>query len=76
MVLGKLRQIGQGFWQAEGDTTRRRTPEARLELWRTKWSRPGRIVFEVAADFSEAANTWKEMLRVWVRTLGFCHAQI
>jgi hypothetical protein len=68
MVLGKLRQIGQGFWAADGDTQRLRTPEApRLELWRTKWSKAGRVVFEVAPDFSEAAGGWREMLRVWVR---------
>lgn len=26
----------------------------------------GRIVFEVAADYSEAGRGWRDMLRLWV----------
>ena len=37
-----------------------------LEVYRTLLTRGGRIVFEVAVDYSQTANTWKEMLRLWV----------
>lgn len=71
MVAKKLAQIGQGRWKSDGDTTCLTfDPQAKcndLELWRTKWSKAGRIVFEVAVDWSETAQTYCEMLRLWVR---------
>ncbi len=40
-MINKLRQIGQGFWQADGSTDKlvfdRKTGCGDLELWRTKW---------------------------------------
>lgn len=49
MVLTKLRQIREGQWLSNV-TKRLQTPEPGcqgLELWRTKWSQGGRIIFEV-----------------------------
>jgi len=41
MVINKLQQIGQGFWEADGSTDKlvfdRKTGCGDLELWRTKW---------------------------------------
>ena len=37
-----------------------------LEVYRTKLTSGGRIVFEVAVDYSQVAHTWKEMIRLWV----------
>ncbi|KAK9819698.1 hypothetical protein WJX72_001361 [[Myrmecia] bisecta] len=73
MVLGKLKKIGQDFWQTDGTTKALKFEDLSLralELWRTKLTRGGRIVFEVALDFSETSSTWKEMLRLWVITLS------
>ena len=36
-------------------------------MYRTKLTSGGRIVFEVAVDYSQIAHTWKEMIRLWVR---------
>lgn len=44
-MLTKLRKIGEGYWQASGDTERLFSSDpgcSQLELWRTKWSRGGR----------------------------------
>ena len=38
-------------------------------MYRTLLTRGGRIVFEVAVDYSQTAHTWKEMLRLWVCAL-------
>lgn len=38
-------------------------------MYRTKFTKGGRIVFEVAVDYDQATKTWREMLRLWVITL-------
>lgn len=51
-VLGRLfavrlRQIGQGTWGRDGTSKRLSTSEPGLELWRTKVTRGGRIIWQV-----------------------------
>ena len=54
MVLRKLERLGRGYWQQEKTTKALRMesggPAADLELWRTRWSKGGRIVFEVTQE--------------------------
>ncbi|KAI3424745.1 hypothetical protein D9Q98_008134 [Chlorella vulgaris] len=70
MVLMRVQQIGRGLWLADGKTQRRTTGmPPTLELWRTKLTKGGRIIFEVAADYSESSKGWRDMLRLWVITL-------
>lgn len=40
-----------------------------MELWRSKLTKGGRIVWEVAAEWSESSRCWREMLRIWCITL-------
>ena len=55
-VLQRLVRIAPGFWVQEGNTVRL-MPEDKslkgLELWRTTSHKAGRIVFEVAVDYSQ-----------------------
>ena len=37
-----------------------------LEVYRTLLTKGGRIVFEVAVDYSQTAHVWKDMIRLWV----------
>ena len=37
-----------------------------LEVYRTLLTKGGRIVFEVAVDYSQTACIWKDMIRLWV----------
>lgn len=37
-----------------------------LEVYRTLLTKGGRIVFEVAVDYSQTARIWKDMIRLWV----------
>lgn len=37
-----------------------------LEVYRTLLTKGGRIVFEVAVDYSQTAHIWKDMIRLWV----------
>ena len=69
MVLVRLQHLGQGMWARDKKTKRISTPSPTLELWSSKLTRAGRIVFEVAADWSETSKCWKEMLRLWCITL-------
>eukprot|EP00887_Chlorella_sp_A99_P006107 scaffold22.g6107.t1 len=69
MVLRRLEHIGLGLWARDKKTKRITTPLKSLELWSSKLTRGGRIVFEVAADWSENYKEWKEMLRIWCITL-------
>lgn len=41
-----------------------------LEVYRTLLTKSGRIVFEVAVDYSQTSHTWKEMIRLWVSHSG------
>lgn len=67
-MLRSLKLIGQGLWRQQKTTKPLRMEGvADLELWSTRWSKGGRIVFEVALDYSENRKTWMEMLRLWVR---------
>ncbi|PSC76135.1 TPR and ankyrin repeat-containing 1-like isoform A [Micractinium conductrix] len=70
MVLRRLQQIGSGAWGSDGVTERlfEGVPPT-MELWRTRLNRGGRIVFEVAADYSEASRSWRDMIRLLVITL-------
>ena len=67
----KLADIAQGQWVTDKDTNKLKGgPLAKcpdLELWASKWFRGGRIVLEVAVDWSEKRQTFCEMLRLWVR---------
>eukprot|EP00775_Hariotina_reticulata_P001454 gene1454-1796_t len=65
LVLLKLRRIGEGLWQADGSSKRIRTEEPGLELWRTKITKGGRIIWQVAVDFSQERKAWMDMIRVW-----------
>jgi hypothetical protein len=47
LVALRLRQIGGGNWGRGGTTKRLATSEPGLELWRTKVTRGGRIIFQV-----------------------------
>lgn len=54
-MLRRLRQIGQGYWQSDGSAKQLSTSDLataghRPELWRAKWSKGGRIIFEVSAS--------------------------
>lgn len=53
MVLLRLQNIGRGLWGSDGKCKRLMGYPPTLELWRSKLTRGGRIIFEVAADFSE-----------------------
>lgn len=37
-----------------------------LELYRTLLTKGGRIVFEVAVDYSHISHSWTDMIRLWV----------
>ena len=73
MVVDKLLRLGAGFWIADGtcsqlvpnDTALKST----LELWRCKFSKAGRILFEVAPDWSSRSRCFQDMIRVWCITL-------
>lgn len=68
MVLRSLKIIGQGLWrQQKTSKPLRMEGVADLELWSTRWSKGGRIVFEVALEYSENRKQWMELLRLWVR---------
>ncbi|KAL0051116.1 hypothetical protein WJX82_002309 [Trebouxia sp. C0006] len=69
MVIKRLQRIGEGQWDMDGGTEQRLSEVRGLEVYRTLLTRGGRIVFEVAVDYSQTAHTWKEMLRLWVITL-------
>jgi hypothetical protein len=72
MVLVRLQHLGTGLWARDKKTKRIATPLVpSLELWSSKLTRAGRIVFEVAADWSELSKCWKEMLRLWVSSMLF-----
>lgn len=47
MVLRALRRVGQGYFLADGATKRLRMADPSLELSRTKFTRGGRIVWQV-----------------------------
>lgn len=48
LVILRLRRIGLGTWQSDGISTRLRTGEPGLELWRTKITKGGRIIWQVS----------------------------
>jgi hypothetical protein len=53
-VALKLRRIGEGCWRTDGDTKKLRTQEPGLELWRTKFTRGGRLVWQVGEAVGRA----------------------
>lgn len=68
LVYKKLVEISEGRWATSGTTQRlvfASDDLAGLELWRTKWSAAGRIVFQVTAEFSDRNQRWQEVARVW-----------
>jgi hypothetical protein len=71
MVLLKLREIGQGRWESMGACKRRmRDVPPELNLWRCKFTRAGRIVFDIAQDFSASKGIYTDMIRIWCITLS------
>jgi hypothetical protein len=47
LFAARLRQIGLGTWVRDGVSKRLATGERGLELWRTKVTRGGRIIWQV-----------------------------
>lgn len=47
LFAAKLRHIGQGTWLRDGVSKRLATSEPGLELWRTKVTKGGRIIWQV-----------------------------
>lgn len=47
LVFLRLQRIGLGTWQSDGISKRLRTAEPGLELYRTKTTRGGRIIWQV-----------------------------
>jgi hypothetical protein len=73
MVVDKMLRLGAGFWLADG-TCSQLVPDdtalkSTLELWRCKFSKAGRILFEVAPDWSSRSRCFQDMIRVWCITL-------
>ncbi|DBB04235.1 TPA: hypothetical protein ACH3X1_013259 [Trebouxia sp. C0004] len=68
-VIKVLQRIGQGQWEVDGNTERRLGNVRGLEVYRTRLTKGGRIVFEVAVEYSHTAYAYREMLRLWVITL-------
>jgi hypothetical protein len=72
MVVAKLARIGAGFWGRDG-TASMLVPEdaalkPTLELWRVKFSKSGRVLFEVAPDYSSRRKCYVDMIRIWAIT--------
>ena len=73
MVVAKMLGLGAGFWRSDG-TCSQLVPDdvalkKTLELWRCKFSKAGRILFEVAPDWSSRSRCFQDMIRVWCITL-------
>jgi hypothetical protein len=47
LFAARLRQIGQGTWVRDGVSKRLATGERGLELWRSKVTKGGRIIWQV-----------------------------
>lgn len=47
LVGVRLRQLGQGSWQRDGVSKKLKIQEPGLELWRTKITKGGRIIWQV-----------------------------
>lgn len=69
MVIKRLQRIGEGQWEQDNGTQQRLAHIRNLKVYRTLLTKGGRIVFEVAVDYSETAHIWKDMIRLWVITL-------
>lgn len=50
MFAAHLRHIGQGSWQGDGSSERLPTTELELELWSTKVTGGGYIIWQVGAQ--------------------------
>lgn len=74
MVLLRLQELGGGWATTAAGTTKclKGAGLATLELYSTKITKSGRILFEVAEDWSEVTQSWKDMIRIWVRE-ALCH---
>jgi hypothetical protein len=71
MVLLKLREIGQGRWESMGACKRRmRDVPPELNLWRCKFTKAGRIVFDIAQDYSASRGNYTDLIRIWSITLN------
>lgn len=71
MVLLKLREIGQGRWESMGACKRRmRDVPPELNLWRCKFTKAGRIVFDIAQDFSASKGVYTDLIRIWCVSLN------
>jgi hypothetical protein len=74
LVALKLRRIGEGCWRTDGDTKKLRTQEPGLELWRTKFTRAGRLVWQVGASRLQATGFLE--LCTGVRVTGYSSAHV
>ena len=72
MVASRLKQVGCGEFCNAAGTLRAAIWPIRLkdatdiELYGANLGKGGRLVFEVAVEWSERARTWSEMIRLWV----------
>ena len=74
VVLQTLRAIGAGGdWESGGRSTKQLTGAegcSGQRLYRTKLSKDGRILFEVAPEYSERDRVWKDAIRIWLISLS------
>jgi hypothetical protein len=71
LFAAKLRQIGQGTWLRDGVSKRLATSEPGLELWRTKVTKGGRIIWQVRIQQPQVHVQLQVDSSCWV--LGHLH---
>lgn len=66
--------IGRGEWRSAGGVKRLAPGDdialRGLDLWRLKINKGGRVLFEVAVEYSEEQRCWCECIRLWCITLS------
>ena len=74
MVVNKLLSIARGFWLSDGSCKNLAPSDKSLqcELWRCKFSKGGRIVFDVSPDHAPTggAQSFQDVVRVWCISLS------
>lgn len=71
MVVQKLLAIAQDFWKTDGSCKNLSPSDKSLqcEVWRCKWSKAGRILWDVAPDHTPTGNGFRDVVRIWCITL-------
>jgi len=70
MVERRLLSIARGFWLTDGACSKLQVtdPTLQCEVWRAKFSKGGRIVWDVSPDHAPAGGAaFQDVLRIWVR---------